>query len=112
MSTSGQTVLFLISIKEAVASGQFTVVPRKKNLDTLAKTGITVGHLKKIISDLTPENYISGPDPDLAIPDEKLWVFGVELESIEYYLKLKLIFQKDKWNLICISFHPAKRPLR
>jgi len=112
LSASWQTVLFLIYAKKAVSSSQFTLIPRKKNLDALAEAGITVGHLKKIISDLTPENYIRGPEPDLTIPNEILWVFRVIMESTEYYLKLKLIPEKNKWNLICISFHPSDRPLR
>jgi hypothetical protein len=86
------------------------LVPRKQNLDCLARLGISFGDAKERVLGLTPTDYVSGPLPDLDRPAGEVWVFGLMMDSTELYVKLTLILEPER--CVCISFHPAIRPLR
>ena len=45
----GQFILqYLIKVKELVSSGHWTLIPRKKNLDSLSEKGLTIGDVKGV----------------------------------------------------------------
>ncbi len=81
---------------------------RKKNLDTLAKLGITPVGCITYINDLTYRNYLSGPldDRDTHEP-ECVWEFGTTIRGMDIYIKVKHI---EEDNLLVLSFHEAERP--
>jgi hypothetical protein len=103
-----QVVLFLHLMK-LCASKQFRFVPRKKNLDALALLGMTVADAKSRVLGLTPEDYVSGPLCDPSRPGVELWVFGLEIEPEQIYVKLHVIVEPER--CVCISFHAAEEPL-
>jgi hypothetical protein len=107
-AASHQVVLFLHLMKGCAAQ-RFHLVPRKENLDCLARLGISLADAKERVMGLTPSDYVSGPAPDLDRPGQEVWVFGMAVESTELYVKLTIILQPDK--CICISFHPARQRL-
>ena len=81
---------------------------RKKNMDTLAKLGITPAGIITYINELTYKNYLSGPSDDRDT-DEKscVWEFGTGIQGLNIYIKIKHI-QED--NLLVLSFHEAEKP--
>jgi len=104
-----QVLLFLVEAKKLIAEGKWDLVPRKKNLDTLALLGWNDAVLIDFLNSLVPANYVSGPVADRDIPGEDVWTFGAEIEGEEYYIKLKL---KTNQQLLCLSFHKAEYPLK
>jgi hypothetical protein len=82
-------------------------VNRDKNRDGLIKLDLTKAQRKEIILSLTPEDYCDGPVPDHRGSGD-VWIFGKTEAGQEIYIKLKLT-QTDA--PICVSFHPAERPL-
>jgi hypothetical protein len=55
-----QVVLFLHLMK-CCAATRFFLVPRKENLDCLARLGISVEDAKEHVLGLIPGDYVSGP---------------------------------------------------
>jgi hypothetical protein len=109
MSASNHQVALFLHLMKSCASKQFQFVPRDKNLDTLALLGLTVVDAKSRVLGLVPEDYVSGPLTDLTRPGVELWVFGLEIEAEEIYVKLQVILEPEK--CVCVSFHVADEPL-
>lgn len=82
---------------------------RAKNTQTLLQLEITPALRKKIINDLTPEDYSEGPVPDQQFMGNDLWVFGKEVKQQEVYIKITLGYVGKA--VICISFHAAEYPM-
>lgn len=106
-----EVLLFLVEAKRLLGRQAYTLVPRKKNLDALARLGWSEDVVLELLCWLTPENYIHGPEADRDSPGEDVWVFGAEIEGREYYLKLKLRRTEGDDYLLCLSFHEAQWPL-
>lgn len=109
MTQRSQVVLFLHEVKKAVRSA-FHMVPRKKNLDALARLGLRVEDAKNIVLGLTPANYSSGPETNRVYPNQDVWVFGEEVDGEELYIKL-VIQRASSTACVCISFHECDKPL-
>lgn len=66
------------------------------------------------IKRLTIANYCSGPVPDDTDNSKAVWIFGIELDGREIYVKLRLA--ESRKNEIprgsIWSFHPAKHPMK
>lgn len=81
---------------------------RKKNMDTLARLGITPAGCITYINSLTYRNYLSGPMDDRDTDEENcIWEFGTRINAIDVYIKIKHIEDDD---LLVLSFHEADKP--
>lgn len=95
---------FLKESKKRVKNNGLVLIPRKKNMDSIYKMGLTIPIIEEIICNLTIDDYYSGPEEDHLSPEDTIWVFLVEdIEKI--YIKLKLV---DDDKTVCISFHEAE----
>jgi hypothetical protein len=95
---------FLNRAKKALKNG-FDFVPRKKNVNFLAKYGLNVKTLKHAIANLKEDDYKKGPLEDKDKKGE-LWVFRIVFEGIDnVYIKLKVYEVEGKEYLKCLSFH-------
>ncbi len=106
-----RVVLFLAEIKRLLVKRKFILIPRDINLKALANLGWNEKNLIDYLLGLTPQNYLSGPDPDRDIQEEEVWFFGDEIEEQGYYIKLK-IKREPSEQVVCISFHEAEYELR
>ena len=102
VSSKNDITLFLLHFK-SVAQKKFMLIPRKKNMTAITKRGLTIKDVKNAIYGLTYKNYIEGPSKDRDKKSSFLWIFGVELDGIEFYIKLSDNFKGDVAK--CISFH-------
>ncbi|HHY93863.1 MAG TPA: type II toxin-antitoxin system MqsR family toxin [Firmicutes bacterium] len=98
----------MLAVKLAVACGKWDVVGRVKNLEGLAQCNMLTSEIPRLIQLLTPRHYVRGPLPDERGGKISWWVFGVEYESTEFYVKLGLD-SRDRARIL--SFHPAEYPL-
>lgn len=81
---------------------------RKKNMDTLAKLGITPTGCITYINSLTYRNYLSGPGGDRDTNEEDcIWEFGTSINEIDVYIKIK---HEIEDNILVLSFHEAEKP--
>ncbi len=104
-----KVVLFLHLMKQA-AREHFVFVGRKKNLDALARLGITREHAQALVRAIKPEDYVSGPDEDHNNPALEMWAFGVRVSGSEVYVKLQV--QVEPSRCVCVSFHEPEHPMR
>ena len=89
---------------------KFTFIPRRSNIDTLARLGITVKHARQIIVQLTYKDYYRGPARDRGGPEFNVWEFGKEINGDQLYIKLSDDFAYDYAK--CISFHIAEYEIK
>ena len=83
-----------------------------KNVDGLLQLGINATMRNDYLLQLTPEDYCEGPkDDDDASREGKSWIFGMKIGDQEVYIKLKVVGEEPFDRAICLSFHPAERPL-
>ena len=81
---------------------------RKKNMDTLARLGITPAGCITYINSLTYRNYLSGPMDDRDTNEEDcIWEFGTTINEIDVYIKIKHVEEDD---VLVLSFHEAEKP--
>ena len=104
-----QVALFLHLMK-TTAQSRFVFVRRKETLDALAQLGITSKHAKSLVLALTPDDYVSGPEPDHNYPGLEVWVFGLVVSGQEVYVKLQVIVDPPERS-VCISFHLPQHPM-
>jgi hypothetical protein len=107
-ATRSEVTEFLRRFKARMHADGLYFVPRKRNLDGLARLGLTIIEAERIILDLTEENYCRGPEQDEDGSLGEIWFFGVLEDGQSIYIKLKL----DNDFAKCLSFHPAERPMR
>lgn len=95
----------LADMRNAIDSKQYTLINRKKNMDTLARLGITWHDAVAGIYTLTSADYYSGPevDYDFALSDY-LWVFKQYVFRYPIYIKFKVEYQKYG-GIKILSFH-------
>ncbi len=114
--TSKAVLRFLEDYRSLIKDRKPYFSPREKNWKVLTDLGLTLTDQWKLIQELTVEDYISGPEPD-RIRRGDVWVFGVNLQTVELYIKLQiseytpLDTNKLIRQPICISFHAAEYPL-
>ena len=72
-------------------------------MSAISKFVITINDVKNAIFGLTFKNYIEGPCRDRDKKGYYLWIFGVEINGIEFYVKLSDNFKGDVAK--CILFH-------
>lgn len=97
---------FLARVKYLVSEGKFDFVPRRKNMQSLARYGLTITDAKSEILGLAADDYYKGPkqDFDAGQPGE-VWEFKKDIGKIPFYVKIKIIQQDGEDILKCLGFH-------
>jgi hypothetical protein len=105
-----KVTLFLLLFKGLMSEpGGFMFVDRPKNMKALADLNLTPLQARETIMGLTERNYCKGPVPDVDIPDEEVWEFGVSSEGETIYIKLKALTGNGVG--LCVSFHKSDRTM-
>jgi hypothetical protein len=108
----GLVVKFLKEFKKIATEGRgIDFISRRKNLDSLAKLGLTKKNCKEEILGLSVAEYCGGPEPNKDRPGE-IWEFGKVIANKEVYIKLKIAQVGKEKIAKCLSFHVAEYPLR
>ncbi len=102
---------FLKEFKMIATKGRgIDIVSRRKNLDSLAKLGLTKRNCKDEILGLSVVDYCAGPKPDKDRSGQ-IWEFGKRISGRNVYIKLKIGQVGQQKIAKCISFHEAEFPL-
>ena len=102
---------FLLEFKQIATGGSgVDIVPRAETRPTLAQLGLTMADLEELLLGLSVADYCQGPLADRDRPGE-IWVFGLEIDGREVYIKLKVAHAEGRDIAKCISFHFARYPL-
>ena len=102
---------FLKTFKSfAARPNGWSLIPRKKNLESIVEMGITIQQVKAAILNLKVTDYCSGPDVDRDREGIHLWIFGAKINAEEIYIKLSDDFRGNQAK--CLSFHKAEFPLK
>lgn len=115
MASRQDVASFLAEFKTAIEYGEYSFVPRRKNLQGIVDLGLTLMQAKEIIGKLRVEDYSSGPETDDADPTKEVWKFGRDLGETEVYIKLRLALVEGKKHVQLakvLSFHKAKHSLK
>lgn len=105
MSSQSDVEKFLSDMRAGISAGKATIIPRNKNLDTLAKLGLLPKDVYQEAQNLTFADYICGPEIDYDFPNtDKLWVFKTMIDSACIYIKVKVEYQ-DNGKVRFLSFH-------
>lgn len=99
-------LIFLEKAKQLITAGKYDFVPRRKNMQALAKYGMTILDAKGELLDLVVADYYKGPkqDFDQNKPGD-IWEFKKNIEGIQFYIKVKIIKENGQEVLKCIGFH-------
>lgn len=111
MSENDEINLFLLEAKLLLKKKYgFVLIPRKKNILSLTKHGVTIAEAKQTIIALSNKNYISGPlDDDDKNRNGKIWIFKTSIVGIVFYIKLKIEVIDGNKILKCLSFHEDEK---
>ena len=96
---------FLNDMRAGINAGKATLIPRGKNLKTLARLGLLPKDVFQEAINLSFANYICGPEIDNDFPQtDKLWIFKTMIDSSCIYIKVKVEYQ-DNGKVKFLSFH-------
>ncbi len=97
---------FLVHMQRLMIEGRYDFVPRRKNMLSLAKHGLTIADAKEEILGLTIDEYYKGPKCDL---DPKrpgdVWEFKKKVGRTAFYVKVKIVVENGLEVLKCLGFH-------
>ena len=97
---------YLGNVKRLITSGYYDFVSRKKNMQDLAKHGLSIADAKDEILALTVGDYYKGPKKDF---DPKhpgdIWEFKKKVDGIQFYIKVKIDNANGTDILKCLGFH-------
>ena len=101
-----EIITFLERVKTLVSAGQYDFVPRRKNMQALARQGITIADAKDEILGLSASDYYKGPKLDLD-PGRSgdIWEFKKNIGNLPFYVKVKIVREGSGEILKCLSFH-------
>ena len=96
----------LSSIKKLLSNGKYDFVPRRKNLQSLSKHGLTTTDAKNEILGLSVSDYYNGPKKDFDInrPGD-VWEFKKNVDGTQFYVKVKIVQENGENILKCLGFH-------
>ena len=97
-------VAFLEEAKKLVVSGKYDFVPRRKNMQSLARYGLTIADAKEEILGLVISDYYKGPKQDFDRPGV-IWEFKKNIDGIQFYVKIKIVQENEEKLLKCLGFH-------
>jgi len=99
----------LSDLQHAIREKKIIPVPRKVNMDTLARLGMMWSDAIAELQSLSYSNYDSGPLIDRDRPfSDPLWIFKKPIHGKVIYIKLKIEYQSDGFVKI-ISFHIERK---
>lgn len=102
-------VLFLLMMKQGAQNG-LRFAERKKNLDTLARLGISIEDAKQRVLALTPRDALCTPE-DGEQPNERKCEFGLQVNGDEVWIRVVVeIGSDDDCQSVVLSFHDPERP--
>lgn len=90
MASTQQVTTFLKEFKAKVAKDEFVIIEREEYLLCKINLGLSEFHVEQLIFNLTPDEYVKGPEPDDDGSPGQVWVFKPNIEGTNIYLKLKL----------------------
>lgn len=93
---------YLFQIKLDISQKKYQFIERKKNIEFLKQNGLTIDDLILILFDLSPEDYLSGPENDRDTQQGAIWKFKYNLDGIIIYIKINYNPPND---INIISFH-------
>lgn len=107
--TTRLDIKIFLDYLHSLTTEQFTLVRRRdqKAANLLRELGwthtILFDHLKH---HLEIHHYLKGPeaDNDVTKNDGEIWTFGITIENIDVYVKIKTLPNGCK----CLSFHPKE----
>ncbi|AUI79217.1 type II toxin-antitoxin system MqsR family toxin [Lactiplantibacillus pentosus] len=93
---------FLQAFKRALSRGDWEIVQRRAEYASV--TQMNTDDIIMILMQLTPDDYIAGPEVDRNRPTELLWKFRRDQSDSDWlYIKLKYVSGLAK----VISFHKS-----
>ena len=97
---------YLTVLKRLLSEGKYDFVPRRKNMQALAKHGLTITDAKNEILELVVDDYYKGPKQDLD-PNRQgeIWEFKKTIDGIQFYIKVKIVHENGEDIMKCIGFH-------
>lgn len=104
---------FLKDFKEKMSESGLEIVERDKTIATMAYLNMTYAYeVQELVRDLTPTDYVSGPEPDKGGFPGAVWIFSVDYdcdrEIVPLYIKLKFDGETAK----LLSMHRPDSPVR
>ena len=101
-----EIIAFLEKMKRLVSEGKYDFVPRRKNMQALARYGLTVKDAKAEILEIVVGDYYKGPKQDLD-PNRPgdIWEFKKDINGIQFYVKVKIVKENGEDILKCLGFH-------
>jgi len=104
-SSQADVEQILRDMRFALQQNKMTLIPRRKNLDTLSKKGWLWRDVKNAMINLTYNDYREGPELDYDDPtSDKLWIFKTNIDNDIIYIKFKVMYQTDG-RVKTLSFH-------
>ena len=97
-------IIFLESAKKLISIGKYDFVPRRKNMQALAKHGLTIADAKAEILGLVIDDYYKGPKQDFDRPGV-IWEFKKNVDGMRFYIKIKIVQENGENILKCLGFH-------
>jgi len=92
-------------LSDSRGKDRWILATRTKNLDTMAKLGMTFEDIRLELLSLTPEEYLSGPEDDPDI-EGQVWKFQKIVSRKQIYIKLKLWGDERREPTVrVLSFH-------
>jgi hypothetical protein len=100
-----------------LAQSDFDFIERREFNKSASAIGLTRDDCFDLIMQLQTNDYEGGPKEDRDRPNEYLWEFGMTLDGIEIYIKLKVVNIQmrngsSKKFARCFAFHRASFPLK
>jgi hypothetical protein len=105
-ASTADIVSFLEKMKRLIAAGKYDFVPRRKNMQALARHGLTIADAKAEILGLVVDDYYKGPKRDFD-PDKSgdIWEFKKDVDGTQFYVKVKITQEDGASILKCLGFH-------
>lgn len=104
LANNSEKADILEKAKKLITQGSFDFVPRRKNMQALAKHGLTIKDAKEEIFELVINNYYKGPKKDFDKPGE-IWEFKKSINGTQFYIKFKVVTENGRDILKCLGFH-------
>lgn len=97
---------FLECMKKLLSIGKYDFVPRRKNMQALARHGFTIADAKDGILGLAVGDYYKGPKRDLdSNRSGDIWEFKKNMDGMQFYVKVKIVQENGEDILKCLGFH-------
>jgi hypothetical protein len=111
--TPDEITEFLKQAKLLISRGNRQFQERKKNRDSIGAMGLTIEQAWTEMLRLTYRDYVDGPvlddNPRYAAMGHCWWIFGLRVEDLTVYVKLRISASKV---VVCLSFHEAQFPIK